>query len=40
MTLPSGESIPVLGQGTWGWGEDPAAAATRSPRCTPASSWA
>ena len=23
MTLPSGESIPVLGQGTWGWGEDP-----------------
>ncbi|WP_415544406.1 hypothetical protein, partial [Dermacoccus barathri] len=23
ITLPSGESIPVLGQGTWGWGEDP-----------------
>ncbi|PZO98854.1 MAG: oxidoreductase, partial [Dermacoccus nishinomiyaensis] len=23
ITLPSGEFIPVLGQGTWGWGEDP-----------------
>ena len=23
ITLPSGESIAVLGQGTWGWGEDP-----------------
>ncbi|WP_430754019.1 aldo/keto reductase [Micrococcus luteus] len=23
ITLPSGEAIPVLGQGTWGWGEDP-----------------
>ena len=23
ITLASGESIPVLGQGTWGWGEDP-----------------
>jgi diketogulonate reductase-like aldo/keto reductase len=22
-TLPSGEQIPVLGQGTWGWAEDP-----------------
>lgn len=23
-TLPSGEKVPVLGQGTWGFGEDPA----------------
>jgi len=23
-TLPSGEEVPVLGQGTWGFGEDPA----------------
>lgn len=23
ITLPSGETIPVLGQGTWGWGERP-----------------
>jgi diketogulonate reductase-like aldo/keto reductase len=23
-TLPSGEAVPVLGQGTWGMGEDPA----------------
>lgn len=23
ITLPSGESIPVLGQGTWGWAERP-----------------
>lgn len=24
-TLPSGENVPVLGQGTWGMGERPAA---------------
>jgi diketogulonate reductase-like aldo/keto reductase len=23
IALASGESVPVLGQGTWGWGEDP-----------------
>ncbi len=38
--LPSGEALPVLGQGTWGMGEDPAGAAARSPRCKPAWTWA
>ena len=23
IALAGGESVPVLGQGTWGWGEDP-----------------
>lgn len=23
VTLPSGEHVPVLGQGTWGWAQDP-----------------
>jgi hypothetical protein len=23
LPLPSGEPVPVLGQGTWGWVEDP-----------------
>ncbi len=23
MQLPSGEAVPILGQGTWGMGEDP-----------------
>ncbi|MDN5696344.1 MAG: aldo/keto reductase [Rubrobacter sp.] len=23
ITLPSGEEVPALGQGTWGWAEDP-----------------
>ncbi len=27
-TLPSGEELPVLGQGTWGFGEDPATSAS------------
>ena len=27
-TLPSGEELPVLGQGTWGFGEDPATRAS------------
>ena len=38
-TLPDGEAVPVLGQGTWRMGEDPAAQA-EVPRCAWASTSA
>ena len=34
IELPSGQMMPVLGQGTWYLGEGPASGGTsRSPRC-------
>ncbi len=40
VSLPDGERIPKLGQGTWEMGEQPARRARNSPRCAAASNSA
>jgi diketogulonate reductase-like aldo/keto reductase len=40
IELPSGETMPVLGQGTWYLGERPARRQTSWPPCAPGSTWA
>ena len=40
VSLPDGERIPKLGQGTWEMGEQPRAAPRKSPRSAPASNSA